>query len=108
MQFSTIFLSETTKPRAFYIWCITSSRGPLPLFGGQHKWSSVNGSTVTFSPFPQVSDSCFVLYWKYLFSSIAKMALISVLLYKQNDCTNENTEIIRVWKKVIYKNPYDK
>jgi len=31
------------KAQSFHIWCL------LPIFGGQHKWSSVNGSTVTFS-----------------------------------------------------------
>ena len=30
--------------------------------------------------------------------ALLKMALISVLLYKQNGCTNENTEIISVRK----------
>ena len=24
------------KAQSFYIWCITSSKGPLPIFGGQH------------------------------------------------------------------------
>jgi len=37
------------KAESIHIWCITSSRAPLPIFGGPHKWSSVNGSTVTFS-----------------------------------------------------------
>ena len=31
------------KAQSYYIWC------PLPIFGGQHKWSSVNASTVTIS-----------------------------------------------------------
>jgi len=39
------------KTKSFHIWGITSSRGPLPILGGQHKWSSVNGSTVTFDLF---------------------------------------------------------
>jgi len=39
------------KAQSFHIWYITSSRGPLPIFGGQHKRSSVNGSTVTFDLF---------------------------------------------------------
>jgi len=39
------------KAKSFHIWCITSSRGPLPIFGVQHKWSTVNGSTVTFDLF---------------------------------------------------------
>jgi len=39
------------KAQSFHIWCITSSRGPLPIFGGQHQWSSVNGSTMTFDLF---------------------------------------------------------
>jgi len=53
------------EAQRFHIWCITSSKGPLPIFGGQHKWSFVNGSTVTFDLFPHLSDpgpygpSCF-------------------------------------------------
>ena len=39
------------KAQSFHIWCITSSRGPLPIFGGQHQWSTENGSTVTFDLF---------------------------------------------------------
>jgi len=39
------------KAQSFHNWCIISSRGPLPIFGGQHKWSSVNGSTVIFDLF---------------------------------------------------------
>ena len=39
------------KAQSFHILCITSSRGPLPIFGGQHQWSSVNGSNVTFDLF---------------------------------------------------------
>jgi len=41
-------LAWNYKAQSFYIWYIASSRGPLLIFGGQHKWSSVNGSTVTF------------------------------------------------------------
>jgi len=48
--FKNIFVWKY-KTKSFHIWGITSSRGPLPILGGQHKWSSVNGSTVTFDPF---------------------------------------------------------
>ena len=29
-------LVRNYKAQSFYIWCITSSRGPLPIFSGQH------------------------------------------------------------------------
>jgi len=39
------------KAQSFHIWCMTSSRGPLPILRIQHYWSSVNGFTVTFDLF---------------------------------------------------------
>jgi len=39
------------KAQSSHIWCLTWSRGHLPIFGGQHYWFSVNGSTVTFDLF---------------------------------------------------------
>ena len=46
--FSSIFknlLVWKNKAQSFHIRC------PLPIFGGQHSWSFVNGSTVTFDLF---------------------------------------------------------
>jgi len=41
------------KAQSFYIWCITSSKGPLPIFGGQHLWvvlcKWLNCDLLTFS-----------------------------------------------------------
>jgi len=35
-QFLSCLLVWKYKAQSFHIWCITSSRGPLPIFGGQH------------------------------------------------------------------------
>jgi len=39
------------KAQSFHRWCITSSWGPLPIFGGQHWWLHCD-----LWLFPQVSD----------------------------------------------------
>jgi len=70
------FLVWNYKAQSFHIWCLTSSWGPIPIFDGQYKWSSVNGSTMNVDLFSQVSDpgpfgcSC-LLIKKHTFTKFA-------------------------------------
>jgi len=79
--FKKSFCLKAHSPELLY-WCTTSSRGPLPIFGWQHKWSSVNGSAMTFDLFlrwairgPSVeiiyAQICNNVWWnKFLFNIV--------------------------------------